>query len=55
MFTTSGRAPGATRPVRDALADQGCDPRFQRLADDAAQRLRAAVDCVAAGVGSPRG
>ena len=31
------------------------DPRFQRLADDAARRLRAAVDRVAAGVGTPRG
>lgn len=31
------------------------DPKFQVLADDAAQRLRAAVDRVAAGVGSPRG
>lgn len=31
------------------------DPKFGRLADDAAERLRAAVDRVAAGVGSPRG
>ena len=35
--------------------DRMDDPKFQRLADDAARRLRAAVDRVAAGVGTPRG
>lgn len=46
---------GGTRVAAVDPHDLMDDPQFKGLADDAAQRLRAAVERVAAGVGSPRG